>query len=462
MLEDVVRLSNPEFNGRLTGTADDLQSGILVAERFQALGLQPAGNVALPGRWPFSTWAMTVPVLGSQIGGQAHLEFSFGSSLIPARLASDYLPVLDSPSAKVSAPVVFVGYGISDPARGFDEYAGVDVRDRVVLFLRGKPDGYPAPVTQENKVRVARDRGAIAFLTVTGPVLSPYEARRGMVGGPMGSYVSPAGFASADRPLPGCWISTDLAEKILSTGGRSLREMQELLNRTLAPRSVMTEVVARLAWHSQQAQGTLNNILGLIPASSSTSPSDGSDTVVIGAHRDHLGRQADLLFPGADDNASGTAVLLEVARALAQSGTRAKRAILFVSFSGEEQGLLGSRLYVKNPVRPLKTTVAMVNVDHAGAGNGRITVGVNGLPKDFAVEAGELAGLKEKVDVFGFFPGGDHVPFAEAAVPTFAIVSSGAHPNFHQPSDTADAVNPEILEAVARYASILAWKLANQ
>jgi Zn-dependent M28 family amino/carboxypeptidase len=150
-----------------------------------------------------------------------------------------------------------------------------------------------------------------------------------------------------------------------------------------------------------------------------------------------------------------------VAKALAESGLAPKRTILFVSFSGEEQGLFGSRLYVGKPPLPLKQTVAMLNVDHAGIGNGRLTVGLTGLSKEGATEAGKTAGVAELLDLYGFFPGGDHVPFKEVGVPTAAIVSAGPHPYFHQPSDTADTVKPEILEKTARYLFALAWQLAN-
>ena len=201
------------------------------------------------------------------------------------------------------------------------------------------------------------------------------------------------------------------------------------------------------------------NVLAFLPGND---PQKTHEILVIGAHRDHFGRQAGLLFPGADDNASGTAVMLEVARAMAKAGMRgANGPVLFVSFSGEEQGLVGSRLYLERPVVPIGSTKAMINIDHAGIGNGRLTIGVTGLEKSVALEAGQTVGLADKLDLFGFFPGGDHVPFKEAGVPTVTIVSGGVHPHFHQPTDTADTINPEILQTVARYVLALAWQLAN-
>jgi hypothetical protein len=116
---------------------------------------------------------------------------------------------------------------------------------------------------------------------------------------------------------------------------------------------------------------------------------------------------------------------------------------------------------VTQPIVPLLNTIAMINVDHAGTGTGRLTVGVSGLEKSTAERIGQLTGLSDKLDVFGFFPGGDHVPFKEIGVPTVTVVSGGAHPHFHQAGDTVDTINPDILQAVARYVLALTWQLAN-
>ncbi|MBM4121920.1 MAG: M28 family peptidase [Nitrospira sp.] len=450
MLADVRRLSSEEFNGRQTGTADDFRSGLMVAERFQSLGLQLTQFMS--ARLGVQGWAMPEPVTVTQIADQALLQLYVGLDSLVAQLGTDYLPILDSPSVNVIAPVVFVGYGISDPARGFDEYEGLDVRNRIVLFLRGKPDWYPDPVATADKERTAREKGAVAFLLVTGPIVPAYEARRGFGTAPMGSYSGVGG----ERPLPGAWITPALAERLFAQPPRSLREAQEHLNRTRTPRSGSTGVHARLLWESRQAPGTLYNFLAVKPGAD---PRLAPETIVIGAHRDHFGRQGGVLFPGADDNASGTAVLLEVARVLA--GVPLKRSVLFISFSGEEQGLLGSRFYINRPARSLSQTLAMINVDHAGVGNGKLTVGVTGLHKEAAMEAGRRADLADRIEVFGFFPGGDHVPFKEAGIPTVTVVSGGAHPHFHQPTDTAETVKPDILEAAARYVLALSWQLAN-
>jgi hypothetical protein len=291
----------------------------------------------------------------------------------------------------------------------------------------------------------------VGYLTVTGPILSPYEQRRGMTPQPMASY------DGTDRPLPGLWITPAVADLLLEPISLTLESFQQAMGASMGNRSKETGSQITLTMEQHQLSATDANVLGFW---SGSDPELQHELVILGAHYDHFGIQGSILFPGADDNASGTAVLLEVARVLRTAGIRTKRSLVFIAFAGEEQGLLGSRFYASNPWRPLGLTKAMINVDHAGAGNGKITIGLSRIEKAQAQAAGEDLGLRDQIELFGFFPGGDHVPFSEAGVPTAAIVSSGAHPDFHRPSDTAERLNPEILLSVARYTLSLLLTLA--
>jgi len=463
MLADVTMLSSPTFNGRQTGTAGDTSSAKWVADRFLASGLSLARTHIDPtsplrqGRENAAGF-MTTTVTAPNITPNPLLRISTASDSLAQQVGTDYLPILDSPSADARGTIVFVGYGIIDVAQGIDDYAGVDTTNAIILFLRGTPTHYKGTVSHADKVRVARQKGAIGYLTATGPMLTPYETRRGVTGKP-GAYY---GLSPQSEALPGAWISTALAEQILTdpdhTQSNRLHDLQEKLNRSPAVQSISTGRYGSLDWQARPEEGLLMNVLAFLPGSD---PQKTEEILVIGAHRDHFGRQAGLLFPGADDNASGTAVILEVARIMAQAGAKVRRTVMFISFSGEEQGLVGSRLYIQRPVVPISSTKAMINIDHAGIGNGRLTIGVTGLEKHVALEAGQTAGLTDKLDVYGFFPGGDHVPFKEAGVPTVTVVSGGVHTHFHQPTDTADTINPEILQTVARYVLALTWQLAN-
>ena len=457
VMEDILTLSSPHFQGRQAGTPGGEQAANYVAQRFHALGLHPppATDKGENG----SQWRQQSSVTATQVISPAHLAFfPLGLSTIHSPLLAnagkDFLPIFDSPSVNLTAPMIFVGYGIVDPARGVHDYQGVDVRNRIVMALRGKPPTYGPWITQEEKAQTAQDHGAAGFITLTGPILTQYESRKGLGQPPMAIYST----GPEDRPIPGVWLDGKLGEDLFRSIGLSLQDMQMARNEQQATPPQTLPLIAHLQWTSQSVPGTLTNVLGVLPGQDT----GGQDAlIIIGAHRDHFGAQAGLQFPGADDNASGTAVMLELARILSQRRTPRTHTIVFVSFDGEERGLLGSTLYVNNPAFPLKRTVAMINLDHVGIGNGKLTVGVTRMDKALAQRAGDQAGLGEQVQIYGYFPGGDHVPFYEAGVPTITVVSSGTHPHFHQPSDTSDTIQPEILETTGRYLFSLISLLAD-
>ena len=457
MLTDISQLSSPSFEGRQAGTTGGRRSADFVESRMKQLGLLPAGQLEKGTTTP--SWFQQEPTSVTRLPNTPVLEFSSlrekqSERVSPLQVGSDFLPILDSPAVNLTAPIVFVGYGIDDPARGVNDYDGINVRNRVVMFLRGKPTHYPKWVTHTEKEQTAREKGAEGFVTLTGPILNPYEARRGMGHVPLAMYSGDG----TERSLAGCWISGELASKLFNAQGLSLREIQNNLNEDHVNQSQELHMLAHIQWDSTNEPGTLINVLGILPGQD---PNLEQETIIIGAHRDHFGEQAGLLFAGADDNASGTAVLLEVARLLANTKPGPKRTMLFISFSGEEGGLVGSRLYIKRPSHPLSATVAMVNLDHVGVGNGKLTVGISQLPKTIGHKAADVVGLREKTKFYGLFPGGDHVPFAEKNIPTIAVVSGGPHPSFHQPSDTVEKIQPEILEMATRYVASLVWLLAN-
>jgi len=458
IVEDILELSSARFEGRQAGTPGGEHAANFVAQRFHTLGLQPPPDThqgTKPGQWRQQS-----SVTASQLLGQAHLAFfpiGRSNSHQPPLLAipgKDFLPLLDSPSVNLTASVVFVGYGIVDPARGMDDYRGVDVQNRIVMALRGKPPTYGPWITHEEKAQTAKDHGATGFITLTGPILTRYESRKGLGQTPMAIYSA----GPESRPIPGVWLDGKLGEDLFQSIGLSLQHMQLSLNEQHTTLSQTLPLIAHLQWTSQTVPGTLTNVFGVLPGKDA---GQRNEVIIVGAHRDHFGIQAGLQFPGADDNASGTAVMLELARTLSQMPISPKRTILFVSFDGEERGLLGSTLYVSHPAFPLQKTVAMINLDHLGVGNGKLTVGITRMDKTLAQQAADQAGLNDQVQMYGYFPGGDHVPFYNAEVPTITVVSSGAHPHFHQPSDTVETIQPKILETSTKFLLSLITLLAN-
>lgn len=457
ILGDILALSSPRYQGRQAGTSGGEQAANFVVERFHALGLDPPFTVD-KGENP-SQWRQQSAITVLQLLGPPQLTFfPIGLSTTSHPLLTipgkDFLPLFDSPSVNLTAPVVFVGYGIVDPARGRDDYEGVDVQNRIVMALRGKPSIYKPWITQEEKAQTAKDHGAAGLITFTGPILNRYDSRKGLGQTPLALYS-----AGQDvRPIAGVWLEGKLGEGLFQSMGFSLHRMQMERNQQQATAPQNLPLIAHMQWTSQSVPGTLINVLGVLPGQKA---GQQDDIIIVGAHRDHFGEQAGLPFPGADDNASGTAVMLELARVLSQRRIPLARTIVFASFDGEERGLLGSTLYVHHPVFPLQRTKAMINLDHLGVGNGKLTVGITRLMKAVAQQAAEHASLTQQVEIYGYFPGGDHVPFFEAGVPTITIVSSGVHPHFHQPSDIAETIQPDILETSAKFLLALITLLAN-
>ena len=457
ILEDIEALSSPRFQGRQTGTNGGEESARFITKRLEALGLIPIVPAIKQGE--SAQWVQHTPFSAIHLLPPATLELSTSGGrgkekFVTFDISQDFLPVLDSPSVNLMAPLVFVGYGIVDPAMNRNDYQGIDVTNRLVLFLRGKPPTYSPWFTHEQKAHIAKENGAAGYLTVTGPLLSRYEARKGVGQKPLAIYAA----SPEERPIPGAWINGRTFDQLLQPIKESLQSLQQKATTQKNGMNLTLPLVGHLKWNSQSQAGSLTNVLGVIPGVSSIHQ---DEVILIGAHRDHFGEQAGLQFPGGDDNASGTAVMLEVARRLAEEEKKPQRSILVVSFDGEERGLLGSKHYVGHPAWPLEKTVAMINLDHVGVGNGTLTVGVTGLARSITQQAVEDVGLTEKITLYGYFPGGDHVPFHDAEIPTITIVSAGVHPNFHQPSDTAATINPDVVKTATQFVLALINRLAN-
>src|SRR5438876_3974678 len=326
LMQTVRELSN--FDGRQSGTAGGRTTEAYIASRLPRAASQP------------------FPITTVQIDPLIHAEIRVGRRVVVFEKGQDFLPIISlALTGHITAPVVFVGYGIAAPGQSLDEYQGLSADGKVVLFLRGQPKGFAGRVTHADKVQTARAKGAVAYLTVTGPILSPYEQRRGMTTRPVALYEG-----TASGALPGLWITSAAADALLPPVGRSARSFQEEMDRQLAARSADTGTELRTEIVAHRLDATASNVLALWPGSD---PPLLEQTINLAAHHDHFGVQAGLLFPGADDNASGTAVLLEIARVLATTGSRPKRSLLFLSFAVEEQGLLGSRFYVAHLRSPL-------------------------------------------------------------------------------------------------------------
>jgi hypothetical protein len=447
LLDQVRILSAPEMEGRASGTPGADRAARHIARVLGEAGLQPGGD-----RGSFLQ-SFEVPT-GTRLG-PANALTVLGLALPPLVVGRDFVPLAVSAGGEEEGEVVFVGYGITAPELGYDDYAGVDVRGKIVLAMTQEPRArdpaspFRRPEAyhyseRRHKVINAREHGARAILLVRHP-----DAGNDALPA-LGGISQPWGILAASLTRP-------VADALLAPAGRSLAVLAQAIDRTLRPESRPVPFVkARLTVDLVRDRGTTANVVGIIPGRDERLK---EQAIVIGAHYDHLGKggegslapdQSGVVHPGADDNASGTAALLALARGFAAAG--APRMLVFVAFAGEEMGILGSTHYVRRPAVPVDKTVLMVNLDMVGRLRGKLHVGGadsgTGLRRVVADAADGLGlGLALRADPFG---PSDHTAFYTAGVPVLFLFT-GAHDDYHRPTDTWDKLNAPGLATVTRF-----------
>ena len=452
LIKQVRILSSPEMEGRASGTSGGARAAAYIAEEFRRIGLQPLGD---HGGYLQAFEITTGIKLGKE--NRLILELSGARKIYEAGLA--FNPFGSSDEGRFSGEVIFAGYGITAPELQYDDYAGLDVRDKIVLVMTHEPQErnqqgiFRRPeafryTEVRYKVINAREHGAKGIIVVTDPNNHEKE-REGLFAIRGGGSASAGIFAlNALRETVGA---------ILSPAGKNLTVLQREIDETLTPRSFLVPgVVAHLQINLTREKGQADNVIGILPG---RDPSLREEAVVIGAHYDGLGRGGENslapdrygeVHPGADDNGSGAAGVIALAKAFAGSG--AKRTLVFVAFAGEEMGLLGSSHYVKNPPWPIEKSYAMINLDMIGRlENDRVyALGVDSA-KELRPLIDEVAnGLKLELHMSGEgFGPSDHMPFYAQARPVLMFFT-GPHSDYHRPSDTADKINGGGLEKVVR------------
>ncbi len=454
--QDVYFLASSGLEGRRAGTVGAQVAAAYVAQRFATLGLLPAGDNGSYFQ-DFSFVANVTP------GTQSVLRFS-GAVTYQAP-PQDFSPVPFSAAGEAEGEVVFVGYGISAPDAGYDEYQGVDVKGKVVLLLRFSPAGdepsspFAPYLPLRRKVSDAVAKGAAAVLIATGPASQE-----------SGEPVKvPFDYSFADAGVPVMAIATSLAEKLFADQGFSLRELQERMDTRREPASRPLAVLAHIRADLQPERRKTANVLAILPGSD---PQLGHELVVVGAHYDHLGfggpgsnslaPEVRAVHNGADDNASGVAALLEIARQLAAKPP--KRSVLFVAFGAEEMGLLGSSYLIQNFPLPKDWVVAMVNLDMVGRPKKgpSLTLGGYGTAQEWAELIPRL-NRKHRLKLTtsaGGYGASDHSSFYSAGIPVLFFFT-GAHEDYHKPSDDAEKLNYPGFAKVVQFATDTVRAVAN-
>ena len=441
----VETLASPEYEGRLTGTAGYGKAAALAGAHFKKAGLQPVcGNDDYTQSFPIS--------YGKVYDSKLILYFKKGDGkeeAVTCGYFSDYYPLAFSGSGNVTGQIVFAGYGITAPEFNYDDYKGIDVTGKVVLVIKDVPpakksENWSPYNNHRFRTKNAKEHGAAAFLYI-------YAARCN----PNGSYL---------ENFPMLSLEETVAERILKGYGRDIKSLKEKLN-LRENVSFATDIKAEVMVKSEAFQGTAHNVVGIIPGSDEKLK---HEFIVLGTHLDHCGMWP-RFTPGADDNASGSAVLMAIAHALGTAPVKPKRSLLFVLFAAEEMGLLGSQYFVDHLPEPVKKIHFMFNMDMVGSGDSAFILRLKNYPEVEEIINQSRECLQSKCPIKGNKvtrpgrAGSDHAPFVAAGIPAMAVFASGGmHHGYHTDKDTVEWLTPKIMESIAEILGLSIMTMAQQ
>ena len=484
---DLTFVASDELQGRLSLTNGDETAVQWIASEFAKDGLKPAfGN----------SYLQPVPLIEYRNDRrQSYVAMTRGGQETKWQFPEAFGAF--PRDVDVSSEVVFAGFGITAPELGYDDYAGLDAKGKIVLVFDHEPqENDPASIfngtgntryaTGRVKALNAQAHGAVAMLVVAEPNRKhpSNQERVARIGGSATRKEPLPSQALADDQLqiPTAIISDSVAKQLFANAGAAPADLQAAIDRDLKPQS-RTLPDTRVTLHFQNLfahPGTTHNVGALLEGSD---PTLSAETILITAHHDHDGMSGDQIWHGADDNGSGTVGVLALAHAFATNPARPKRSILFVVFAAEERGLLGAFYLAAHPVRPLDTTRAQINFDMIGRNEEASdqTKGLIDIPADTSNrlniigapyspdymrvinEENRLVGLTldDRFDhdfALNIFFRSDQFPFVLKNVPAFWWFT-GFHPDYHHTTDTADKINYVKMAKILRLAYLTAWQL---
>ena len=495
---DVAFLASDDMRGRLAGSRENRLAAAFIRARFERLGLSPAADDGYLMPFDLIVPAMDADdahALDIRVRGEAPADMTLGRDFFPERISG---------STRARGRLVYVGFGISAPELGHDDYAGVDVTGRVVVLLRHEPGEFDASSPFEGRMESehgrtsrkaleAQRRGAVAVLVVA----DVHNHESGTTLGTLMDTTWPAQPRRVPAYELGAWvdairipvvrISPDVAARALTETHAGLESLARRAD-TDGFRAVAIETQIEVAAEITRQRVTLHNVVGLLDGGD---PELRDEWVIVCAHFDHEGVDDERVFNGADDDASGVAGLLEIAEAYARAaraGIRPRRSILFAAWNAEERGLLGAWAYTERPLAPLSDTVAVLNMDMIGrneavpARGGRRFRGlppqtaasnrnaVNVLGYSFSDDLRRAAAAADARDVTirfryddsasNLLRRSDHWPFLASGVPAL-FVHTGLHPDYHTERDRPETLDYEKMARVVQWVHELGWNLAN-
>jgi len=450
LLKTVEDLCAPELTGRLPGSDGYRLAASYIAKQFADLGLEPGGD---------DQYLQHFSIEYNQIQSPARLDLMKGGQAIKQyQLGDDYIGRGFTGAGTFTAPVVFCGYGISAPENGYDDLAEVEIDGKLVVAFKYAPQWQLGDNTWGNrhlprvKSRLLADHGALGLLLVSFP-------DTGYVRPPIGSVLHGPG--EQDTCFPQLHIDQHVAADLFIGSGITLAQLREQIDQTQEPhsRQLATEMSVEIHTEYVQDRDTYN-VIGILRGSD---PTLADEYLIIGAHLDHVGSQGgDIYFPGANDNASGSASVLEIAEAFIAGNVRPKRSLVFILFSGEEQGLNGARHYANHPAVPLDKTIAMFNLDCVAYGDSLRVGSGRTAPKLWQI-ARDLDAKVTQQMISGTWGGGgaDATPFHEKGLPTLYFVTTNSYDHLHALTDKPETLNGPLHEKLTRLCYLTALHVAN-
>jgi hypothetical protein len=451
-LDHVKYLASDELEGRMSGSPGCVKARDYIEAWYKSLGLEPGNGDSYFQRFQFTS--------GVELGEGNEFAWGMAGMMESLKLTDDFMPVFFSPNTEVSGGMIFAGYGISAAEdEKYDDYAGLDVEGKIVIVLRHEPQtedeahfAGKRPTAYSDlryKAFNAKKHGAVGMIVLTGPNDKDATDEDKLM------RLS-SGDVYGESAIPIVHIKRAKMVEAMSMFGSDLAAMQTQMDDELKPATLdMSVVTARIKTNLNKQYTGTDNVVAIIPGSGIP-----DEYIIIGAHYDHLGygetgstllpeeieklSGAELIHHGADDNASGTTGVLELAKYFAETGG-ARRTLVFMDFSAEELGTLGSLHYVKNPIFPLDKTTAMINMDMIGRVQANvITLQGIGTATEWpdlldAVAKNTKLTLKRFDDGVG---GSDYTSFYNVGIPVLNFFS-GVHMDYHRPSDTWDKINGE-------------------
>jgi microsomal dipeptidase-like Zn-dependent dipeptidase len=426
-------LAQESMLGRKSGHPGGTLAEEYIAAKLREWGVDPAGDAGSYFQsFTFPYWNVEEGTTLEIRSADGRRDFVYGE---------DWRAQKFSGSGQFTAEIVFVGYGINAPEKGYDDYEGIDARGKLVLFQTGAPQKLVKKLDEkakmEKKIEAAYELGARGVM-----VFQPASStRRLRVRLKKEMYRPEFVVLTADARV------TNYIFKELET---DLRYPFQQIDENSEPESFDTGVKAYLSLNVEfDAERETRNVLGKISGGGRTMR---NEFVIVGGHMDHLGvNVAGEVYNGANDNASGTAVAMELARIMKLGEAKPKRTVIFGFWAAEESGLLGSEHYCDHPTHPIEKTVTYFNMDMVAHGDGTVPFrGEYYGPKVWEVlEAKIPKPILEYTESGRGGPGGsDHSPFLAKGVPAFGVMTGGHHFKYHQVRDDVDLVNPEILKKV--------------